>query len=284
MALNMRNLVLNNRSALEKYHYIRKADPNRNYWFDFSCPKLKNYIKMFGEDFCIILAGDENLEGDFYSIPFNVVIDLFTDEYLSNDKNGKNRWVGIIRDHELKINNCSQKTDISIFYGNPLYLSNKTDLFNLLSTSNSISENEIQDDPNEYAIQNRKIEINSRQKQSLFRKRVLDNFNWKCCLTEISESNFLRASHIVPWSHSISSRLDPSNGLCLSVTYDHLFDQGYISFDESLKVIITPEFTSFSFSFQKILSGINRVQASIPKMHLIKQDYLSYHRQNILIR
>ena len=220
----MKNLVLKIRSTLEKEHYIRKADPNSNYWFDFSCSKLKRYQEIFEDKFCLILAGNQDLEGDFYSIPFTVVSDLFSEDYLSNDKNGKNRWVGSVRGHELKVNNCIYTKDISLFYGNPLFL-NKLDLLNIDTNT---------EDPNEYAIQNRRIEINARQKQSLFRKKVLDNFQEKCCLTGIRESNFLRASHIIPWSHSISSRLDPSNGLSLSITYDHLFDQGYISFDNSL--------------------------------------------------
>ena len=270
----MKNLVLNNRSNLEEDHYIRKADPSNNYWFDFSLSKLKKYKEKFGNNFSIILAGNQDLEGDFYVIPFVVVADLFTEEYLSNDKNGKTRWVGIIRGHEIKVNNCNYTKDISLFYGNPLFLNNQYDLIN---TDTKI------DELNEYAIQNRRIEVNSRQKQSLFRKRVLDNFQRKCCLTGIPESNFLRASHIIPWSHGISSRLDTSNGLSLSVTYDHLFDQGYISFDTSLKVIITPQFQNFSLPFQDILVKINQIQASLPLIYSINQEYLEYHRNKILI-
>ncbi len=271
----MKNLIIKNRSILEQKHYIRKADPNNNYWFDFACSKLKKYREKFDDKFCLILAGDQDLEGDFYFIPFSVVSKLFNDEYLSNDKNGKNRWVGVIRGHEIKINNCSFTQDISIFYGNPFFLNSE---FNLLE------QNINTEDSNEYAIQNRKIEINARQKQSLFRKKILDNFEHKCCLTGISEVNFLRASHIVPWSHSISSRLDPANGLCLSITHDYLFDQGYISFDNSMKVIITSEVNSFSIPFKEILLKIDRVEAQKPSLHSINQDYLEYHRNNILMR
>lgn len=271
----MKNLVLKVRPTLEKEHYIRKADPNSNYWFDFSCPKLRKYQEKFEDKFCLILAGDQNLEGDFYSIPFSVVDTLFIEEYLSNDKNGKTRWVGSVKGHELKVNNCMHTKDISLFYGNPLFIDNN---YNLLTPNTHI------EDPNEYAIQNRKIEINARQKQSLFRKKVLDNFQEKCCLTGIRESGFLRASHIIPWSHSISSRLDHSNGLSLSVTYNHLFDQGYIRFDNSLKVIVTLELREFSIPFQEILSQINQAQANLPVLHSISEDYLDYHRKNILIK
>jgi predicted restriction endonuclease len=167
--------------------------------------------------------------------------------------------------------------DVSLFYGNPSFLSYSGQPF--LKTFN-LSE----DDLNDYSIENRKIEINSRQKQSLFRKKVLNNFQDKCCISSISESNILRASHIIPWSHRIDSRLDPSNGLCLSVTYDHLFDQGFISFSDSLQVIITPEYRNFSQPLQNLLEDVKNRQAELPKKHKISQDYLNYHRENILIK
>ena len=45
------------------------------------------------------------------------------------------------------------------------------------------------------AIENRKIEINARQKQSIFRTRVLNNFEHRCCLSDTVEENLLIASH-----------------------------------------------------------------------------------------
>ncbi|WP_396229663.1 HNH endonuclease [Geminocystis sp. NIES-3708] len=103
-------------------------------------------------------------------------------------------------------------------------------------------------------------------------------------MTSISESNMLRASHIIPWSHKIDSRLNPSNGLCLFVTYDHLFDQGYISFTNSLQVIITPEYKYFSLPLQDILILVQNTQAKYPIKYQIDCDYLDYHRKNILIK
>jgi hypothetical protein len=274
----MINLVLKNRQLINKIHYIRKADPKVNYWFDFYSAKLEQYQNKFGNDFCLIIAGSDKQEGDFYAIPFITVQDIFVDQYLSNDKReGQARWIGSIKGHNLTLRTCNISKDVSLFYGNPSFLSYSGQPF--LKTFN-LSE----DDLNDYSIENRKIEINSRQKQSLFRKKVLNNFQDKCCISSISESNILRASHIIPWSHRIDSRLDPSNGLCLSVTYDHLFDQGFISFSDSLQVVITPEYRNFSQPLQNLLEDVKNRQAELPKKHKISQDYLNYHRENILIK
>lgn len=270
------NLILKNRKLIEKNSYVRKADPKVNYWFDFTFEKLKRYIGEFGNNFYVIIAGRENEEGDFYAIPFIFVKDIFIEQYLSNDKIGKVRWVGSITGHNLVLRTCNIIKDVSIFYGNPSFLISQASSF---SESFNLSDNEF----NDYSIENRKIEINSRQKQSLFRKKVMNNFSNRCCISSITESNMLRASHIIPWSHRIDCRLDPSNGLCLSVTYDHLFDQGFIGFGDSLKVVITPEYKRFSLPLQKILEDIRDRQAEYPKVHKINQEYLVYHRENILI-
>jgi len=272
----MTNIALKNRQLIEEKNYFRKADPRVNYWFDFYYTKLQRYIDKFGSDFSLIIAGSENQEGDFYAIPFINVQDLFIEKYLSNDKVGTVRWVGNIIGHTLKLRTCNVFKDISLFYGNPDFLSYEERPFQLES---NLSEYDL----NDYSIENCKIEINSRQKQSVFRKKVLKNFQEECCISSISESVILRASHIIPWSHRINSRLDPANGLCLSVTYDHLFDQGFISFSDSLAVIITPEYKSFSQPLQKILEDVKGRQAELPKKYKINQDYLFYHRENILI-
>jgi len=273
----MINLVLSNRKLIEKTNYVRKADPKVNYWFSFYHPKLQRYVDKFGDNFYIIIAGNENEEGDFYAIPFILVQDIFIEQYLSNDKTGKVRWIGSINGHNLILRTCNTTKDVSLFYGNPSFLNHEATSFNI---ENPLSETDL----NDYSIENRKIEINSRQKQSVFRKKVLHNFQDRCCISLIPEVNMLRASHIVPWSHRIDSRLDPSNGLCLSVTYDHLFDQGFIGFSNSLQVIITPEYKGFSKPLQKILEEIKDRQAEIPKTHKINQDYLIYHREHILIK
>ena len=72
-----------------------------------------------------------------------------------------------------------------------------------------------------------------RTKQSLFKRRLL-TVEKECRLTRVADLRFLRASHIKPWSKCASGdeRVDGNNGLLLSPTADHLFDRGWITFDD----------------------------------------------------
>lgn len=259
----------NNRIKFSANNYIRKADPKDDYWFDFSHHKLtESYFNKLGEDFNLIIFGDENNETDFYIIPYLEIKDILLDEFLSRDKSpNKKRWVGTIKNHKLKISNCPFIKDINKYYGNNSIINNKY----IIS----------KDEENDYAIENSKSEINIRLKQSLFRKKVLENFKYKCCISQITERNLLVASHIIPWAKRIDSRLDPQNGLCLFTLYDQLFDQGYISFSDQLKIITVKKIT-VSDNLRIILESIDNIQASIPEK-MIKAEYLSYHRNYVFL-
>ena len=277
----MNNLVLQNRGNLEAENYIRKADPESNYWLDLSRNKITRFIHEFDNNFNIIIAGDKNSEGDFFVIPFSVMSDILTDDCLSNDKNGKNRWVGRIKNFQLKINNSDINLDLAPFYGNlkRLKLNNLKEEVDVdVDIPDEIEENE-------YAIQNRSMEVQLRQKQSVFRKNVLKNFENCCCLTGIAEEPLLIASHIVPWTKRIDSRLDPGNGLCLSPLYDKLFDRGFITFENDLRVRSTTFNESLSPPLRKVLEDLenNSFRAKQPVNQEIGNDYLEYHRDEIFM-
>jgi len=64
--------------------------------------------------------------------------------------------------------------------------------------------------------------------QRAFAEAVKSNYNMKCAVTGIATREFLVAAHIVPWSMDPSIRLDPSNGICLSLIVDRAFEKGYL--------------------------------------------------------
>lgn len=77
--------------------------------------------------------------------------------------------------------------------------------------------------------------------QDIFRASLLEYWQGTCPLTGISDTELLRASHIVPWRvcESDAQRLDVHNGLLLSALWDAAFDQGLVTFlDDG-----TPEFS-----------------------------------------
>lgn len=113
--------------------------------------------------------------------------------------------------------------------------------------------------------------ITTRIGQGQFRQSLIDYWQG-CALTKYSDTRFLVASHIKPWSKSgHKERLDPFNGLLLLPNLDKVFDLGYISFEESGKIQISEQLENHS------MLGI---QPSM-KVHCQPehQAYLAFHRE-----
>jgi putative restriction endonuclease len=81
--------------------------------------------------------------------------------------------------------------------------------------------------------------VNTRLGQDYFRNAVLNNFGGLCGVTALGLRELLIASHIVPWSTHASERLNVRNGLCLSRLHDAAFDRYLISFDDSLRLLLS---------------------------------------------
>jgi len=77
--------------------------------------------------------------------------------------------------------------------------------------------------------------------QSFFRDAVRANYDNRCCLTGLCVKECLTASHIVPWSRSSQDRADPTNGLCLSATFDRLFDAGLLSVSQEMTAVFSKQ-------------------------------------------
>lgn len=126
--------------------------------------------------------------------------------------------------------------------------------------------------------------VKTRVDQNLFRKNVLEAYEYRCCVTGLEEPSLLVASHILPWSHSIEQRLNPSNGLCLSSLHDKAFDRGLITFNEQFKLILSPQLKKLKSSiyvnsFEKYENLVIYTPANNPPSNL----YLSFHREKIFI-
>ncbi|MBJ7312050.1 HNH endonuclease [Rugamonas sp. CCM 8940] len=81
--------------------------------------------------------------------------------------------------------------------------------------------------------------IKTRIGQQKFRRELISYWD-SCAISGINVEEILKASHIKPWKvASDSERLDPFNGILLSPMYDTLFDRGFISFDDSGKILLS---------------------------------------------
>jgi hypothetical protein len=265
----MQNFVLRNRAALAETNFVRKASRQANYWFDITQNKLTNLQRKRGSNFNIIIFGTDDIEADYYVIPFQLVASILTEETLVyTPSKGTSRWILSVHAHHLRVRHSATTVDISSYYGAPIDQSG-----NVATLPD--------DDANDYAIENRLAEIQARQKQSAFRTKVLRNFDSRCCITRIGKPELIVASHIVPWSHQIESRLDPSNGLALFAGHDALFDRGFFTITQNLKVRICSEHAVQDQALLKLLHSIQEVSLERPSHYQIRPEYIEYHQQQV---
>ncbi len=77
----------------------------------------------------------------------------------------------------------------------------------------------------------REATVRVRVNQSFFRRRIISAYEFRCCVTGLAVRELLVASHIVPWAHDTTNRLNPRNGLCLNALHDRAFDRGLMWVD-----------------------------------------------------
>jgi hypothetical protein len=110
--------------------------------------------------------------------------------------------------------------------------------------------------------------------QGLFRDNVLNYWGRSCAVADVRLVEVLRASHIKPWRDSNNEeRLDCFNGLLLSPTYDALFDQGLVGFNENGESIHSPLLTNT----QAAALGI-KLPVRLKRIEVRHLSYLKYHR------
>jgi putative restriction endonuclease len=82
--------------------------------------------------------------------------------------------------------------------------------------------------------------VSARRGQGLFRERVAQ-IEKRCRITGVENPAHLVASHCKPWRDANNvERLDGENGLLLTPSVDHLFDRGFIGFEDNGQLIISP--------------------------------------------
>lgn len=122
----------------------------------------------------------------------------------------------------------------------------------------------------------KEVLVKHRLNQGEFRDQLLKRYDEKCCLCNMNMKELLVASHIKPWSVSKETeKLDSNNGFLMCPNHDKLFDQGWITFDDSGKICISKKIGS---------DNRNRlfVQEDM-KLNLTRgnQKYMQYHRKYI---
>ena len=99
-------------------------------------------------------------------------------------------------------------------------------------------------------------------------------------MTKVERPEHLVASHTKPWRDSTNEeRLDGENGLLLTPTIDHLFDKGFISFEDKGDLIVSPVADRASL----VKMGIKpEAKVNVGVFSEGQRVFLEYHRENVL--
>lgn len=104
----------------------------------------------------------------------------------------------------------------------------------------------------------------------------------RCRITLVENPAHLRASHAKPWRDATNEeRLDGENGLLLTPSIDHLFDRGFISFEGSGALIISP--VAHRPSLERMGIRTNQV-VKVGAFTEGQKRFLDYHRDAVLLR
>ena len=132
------------------------------------------------------------------------------------------------------------------------------------------------------------VATSARIGQYYFRGAVLSAYHRKCCVTGISETKLLIASHIKPWRDSDikKERTNPRNGLCLNALHDKAFDQGLITLNDKYEIVLsnkvkTCDMDKDTYNWFVSYSG---KQIELPEKFLPDIDFIHYHNDMIFLR
>jgi predicted restriction endonuclease len=119
--------------------------------------------------------------------------------------------------------------------------------------------------------------IRARVGQGLFKERV-NLIETKCRITGVENHVHLIASHCKPWRDSNNEeRLNGENGLLLTPSIDHLFDRGFISFENSGTLIISPVAHHSSL----LRMGVNTKEiVNVGGFSSCQKKFLDFHRKH----
>ena len=123
--------------------------------------------------------------------------------------------------------------------------------------------------------------IRARCGQGLFKQRVM-RIETHCRITGVDNPAHLLASHCKPWRDSSNEeRLNGENGLLLTPSIDHLFDRGFIGFEDSGNLIISP--VAHKPSLQGMGVETDRL-INVGSFTAVQRQFLDFHRNAVLLR
>jgi len=113
-----------------------------------------------------------------------------------------------------------------------------------------------------------------RKGQSRIRHHTITNYAAMCAMCDIADEKLLVASHIARWKDDPHLRGRLSNVICLCRMHDSLFEYGYISIDDDMRILRRYVDNS------KVIDYLQRtcIHIRLPKSHGPMGEFLFQHR------
>jgi hypothetical protein len=121
----------------------------------------------------------------------------------------------------------------------------------------------------------------ARRGQGRFRENV-SRIETRCRVTGVNRPEHLIASHCKPWRDSDNTeRLDGENGLMLTPSIDHLFDRGFISFENNGELLVSRVAHEFSLRKMGVPVGVKFNAGAFSDG---QRRYLDFHRESVFLQ
>ena len=115
--------------------------------------------------------------------------------------------------------------------------------------------------------------------QQRFKRDVLNDCGRVCPFTNITDESLLIAGHIKPWAKSNDEeKLNPKNGLLFTPTFDRMFNNGFITFKDDTKLIISPLVSNTTARLLGIQSNMEIPIPLLGNSHKGRREFMEYHR------
>lgn len=189
---------------------------------------------------------------------------------------------GYLDNHELKVyESIAQKNGfITRKYNQVSYL------YNILNKLDDIVfvNNELYFTEDAKQIFGENLEVTHKKRDPylhlLFKNQLKDEsfefYKSEKCMVEKLAFPVLIASHIKPFIKSNDfEAYDPNNGILLSRNMDSLFDLGYISFENSGKIIVTQKLS------MDVINHLKSYTLAVDFLNENRKKYLDFHRKEV---
>jgi len=124
--------------------------------------------------------------------------------------------------------------------------------------------------------------IKARRGQGKYRELLLGR-EPRCRITGVDKPEHLIASHIKSWrSANNDERLDPENGFMLTPTIDHLFDKGFISFENTGSILLADVADRDAMERMGVIG--EGAPTNVGHLRDDQKHYLDWHRESILLK